>query len=385
MLVMLFLLCCAAPAVSDQETQARLKTLRERINHLEQTLSRDLANRDKLHNELRRTEIRIGQLAREARLLLAQQESAKTRLAELQSRQKELLSERQTHLTWLAQTVRHSYQVGREPLVKLLLNQQQPDQLARVLRYQEYFQKARTQRISGILATLEELRQVTQEVISAQNELTQRAQAVRQQSERLESARQARQQALGALQESMGQKQREISKLEEDAKRLDQLLKDMTEALSDIPANPLGQPFGALAGNLPWPAEGRQRVSYGRPREAGLTWNGVIIEVPEGALIRAIHPGRVVFAEWLRGYGLIIILDHGDGFLTLYGHNQSLLRDVGDWVLAGETLALAGDSGGRTNAGVYFEIRRNGSPVNPGRWCSNHIRLPPLAIGNQGP
>jgi len=271
--------------------------------------------------------------------------------------------------------------MGREPLVKLLLNQQQPDQLARVLRYQEYFQKARTLRISNILATLEELRRVTEEVISAQQELAQRQQAVRQQSQELESAHLSRQQALSALQQSMGKKQQEISKLEEDAQRLDQLLKDMSQALSDIPANPMGQPFGALAGNLPWPAEGRHRVSFGRPREAGLTWNGVIIDAPEGALIRAIHPGRVVFAEWLRGYGLIIILDHGDGFLTLYGHNQSLLRDVGDWVLAGETLALAGDSGGRTSAGVYFEIRRNGSPVNPASWCSSRIRLPPLAAG----
>ena len=268
---------------------------------------------------------------------------------------------------------------GREPLVKMLLNQQQPDQMARLLRYQEYFQRARSERVSEIRQDLEELLEVSLAVEQSRRDLERRREAVNRQQQKLRGARDERQRALERLTARLGEREQELESLKEDEARLEQLLRDMDRALSDIPANPSGAPFGQLAGQLPWPISGDIKISFGSRREAGLRWNGVLIAADAGAPVRAIHPGRVVFSDWLRGYGLMTIVDHGNRYLSLYGHNQSLLRDVGDWVSTGDTLALAGDSGGQQTSGIYFELRHDGKPVDPGRWCNARVTLPPLA------
>jgi septal ring factor EnvC (AmiA/AmiB activator) len=125
--------------------------------------------------------------------------------------------------------------------------------------------------------------------------------------------------------------------------------------------------------------EGNIGTSYNSAREGALRWQGVILNAPAGTPVRAVYAGRVVFADWLRGYGLLTIVDHGNGYLTLYGYNQSLLREVGEWVAAGDSLALAGNSGGNRASGLYFEIRHRGKAVNPTRWCNRRVTLPPLA------
>lgn len=367
------------PGLADEASPAQLRDLRERIQTLQQALSRDLQSRDELQAELRRAETEIGRLAREARDLVARQERARERLGRLRERQALLASEQSVQLDWLIRTVRASYMSGREPLLKLLLNQQQPDQVARLLRYQEYFQRARHERVVEIREDLEALLAVSLEVEQSRRELDKRRAEVSAQQQRLLDARDQRQQALAQLTARLGDREEELEKLREDEARLERLLSDMDKALSDIPANPAGTPFGQLAGQLPWPVPGSTRVGFGARREGNLRWNGVLMDAEAGTPVRAIHPGRVVFSDWLRGYGLITIVDHGDRYLSLYGHNQSLLRDVGDWVAIGDVLALAGDSGGREKTGIYFELRHDGKPVNPDRWCSRRATLPPLA------
>ena len=379
LLITLLLPLPTVAAASDDASPEQLRALRERIQSLQQALSRDLESRDSLQAELRRTETRISELSREARDLVSRQRDAQQELAGLREKQTRLANEQALQIDWLERTVRAHYMSGREPLVKMLLNQQQPDQIARLLRYQEYFQRARHERMGEIRSDLEALLAVTLEVEAARHRLAQRRDAVVHQQNRLEQARGERERALERLSTRVGQQERELDSLREDEARLEQLLRDMNRALSDIPANPAGDPFGQLAGKLPWPVAGNIKVSFGSRREADLRWNGVLLDVEPGTPVRAIHGGRVVFSDWLRGYGLMTIVDHGDRYLSLYGHNQSLLRDVGDWVAAGDVLALAGDSGGRSSSGIYFELRHDGNPINPDRWCSRRVTLPPLA------
>lgn len=378
-LLILTLLLPMPGLADDDASPEQLRDLRERIQRLQQALSRDLQSRDQLQAELRRTETRIGELAREGRELVSRQQETQRELGQLRERQALLASEQSIQIDWLTRTVRASYMSGREPLIKLLLNQQQPDQVARLLRYQEYFQRARHERVGEIRQDLEELLEVSLEVEATRRELEQRRSAVSAQQQRLKSARTERQQALERLTARLGEREQELESLREDEARLEQLLRDMDRALSDIPANPAGEPFGQLAGQLPWPVPGDIKVRFGSRREGDLRWNGVLLEAEAGSPVRAIHAGRVVFSDWLRGYGLMTIVDHGNRYLSLYGHNQSLLRDVGDWVATGDTVALAGDSGGQERSGIYFELRHDGKPVNPDRWCNRRVTLPPLA------
>ena len=163
---------------------------------------------------------------------------------------------------------------------------------------------------------------------------------------------------------------RQLARLQSDERELNALIKGLEQALADIPVeHPQQMQFAALRGRLPWPASGRIVSRFGTPRLGGLFWDGVMISAPEGREVRAVHHGRVAFADWLRGLGLLMIVDHGDGYMTLYGHNQSLFKEVGDWVEADEAIALVGSSGGRERAGVYFGVRFKGRPVDPAKWC----------------
>jgi len=377
--LLLLTLLAPAPALAEQVSPAQLRALRERIQTLQDTQQKDLRQRDSLATELREHELAIARLDQAQAALERQARDAGQELEQLRTRQQRMAAEQATQLSWLARTVRATYMNGREPTLKLLLSQEQPDQVARLMRYHEYFQRARAERLDQLEKDLAELLAVSLQVSAARDRFNSRRDAVAAQQTRLESARREREQALTRLNARLDEQGQRITSLQADAERLDKLLQEMNRALADIPANPGGAPFGELAGKLPWPVQGRARVNFGARRDGGLRWNGVLLDAAAGTPVRAVHAGRVVFADWLRGYGLMLIVDHGNGFLSLYGHNQSLLRAVGDWVTQGDVLARAGNSGGAGESGLYFEIRQQGRPVNPDRWCNRRVTLPPLA------
>lgn len=375
LLLLLPLLALAEPAA----TPAQLEQLKKRIATLSDAQSKDLKNRDQLQHALRETELRISKLAQQQRQLDRNAAESEQRLAQLQQDQAALAREKATQLDWLAKTVRASYQSGREERIKLLLNQQQPDQLARLLRYQEYFQRARSARLDQVGEELSALTIIAEDIHRTRAELSERRQQLREHARRQQSAQQERQQALAKLNRSLQTREADIDALQQDQQRLQTLLDKMNRSLADIPAELDGSPFAEMADKLPWPVSGAIRTPFNSSREGALRWQGVIMEAAAGTPVRAIHGGRVVFSDWLRGYGLLTIIDHGKGYLSLYGHNQSLLREVGDWVRGGDVLALAGNSGGNSSSGLYFEIRHRGKAVNPTRWCNRRVTLPPLA------
>ncbi|MEX1033351.1 MAG: peptidoglycan DD-metalloendopeptidase family protein [Cellvibrionaceae bacterium] len=175
---------------------------------------------------------------------------------------------------------------------------------------------------------------------------------------------------LARLNESIETKDQELQQLARDRQYIEQLMTEIVATVGHQNTFNSDAPFAELRGKLPWPAEGQIAHSFGSERVAGkMKWDGVLIRASEGEPVKAIHHGRVVFADYLRGHGLLIIVDHGEGYMSLYAHNQTLKKAVGNWVEAGEVIASVGSSGGQRQAGLYFEIRQHGRPTNPGTWC----------------
>ena len=381
-LLLLLLLPALLPVSGVADTapsKAQLEKLKSRISELSEAQSRELRERDSVQASLREAELRISRLTREQRNLEKKASTARQRLDSLEAEQAVLAAEKRTQLDWLGKTVRASYQAGRQERIKLLLNQEQPDQIARLLRYQEYYQRARSNRLKAVNGELDELKAIALRVEKARQVLLEKRTDVQRHADKLQDAQKERQATLASLNRSLDDRGSNLNQLKADQQRLQTLLADMQRSLNDIPADLGGKPFGNLAGKLPWPVEARISTGYNSRREGALRWQGVIFNAAPGTPVRAIHAGRVVFADWLRGYGLLTIVDHGNGYLTLYGYNQSLLREVGEWVSAGDSLALAGNSGGNRASGLYFEIRHRGKAVNPTRWCNRRVTLPPLA------
>jgi septal ring factor EnvC (AmiA/AmiB activator) len=184
--------------------------------------------------------------------------------------------------------------------------------------------------------------------------------------------RRQRKELLAELGKKIKNQENTLTDLETSRGRIENLLKSLGELLADIPTSPSEtRPFVSLKGKLPWPVNGPFMGSFGQPKNYGnLKWNGVLIQAELGTPVHVVSHGRVAFADWLQGFGFIIIIDHGEGYMSLYGHNESLFKQTGDWVQANEVIATAGDSGGQLLTGVYFEIRSRGKPVDPSKWCS---------------
>lgn len=359
----------ATALAQDNASPKQLKELRYRIQRMQTQYDRDLKKRDNLSHTLQQQDKRIAELTRQDKQLKQQQETAQQRLKKVEQQQADMAAEQSTQLNWLKKTAQALYQQGREPTLKLLLSQQEPDQVSRLLRYHDYFQQARQQRIEELKDELQALLNVAKEVRDARQQLQQQQTAVQQQQQQIQAAQQERKKALAELNNSISDQASRLTRMRQDAERLDKLLQDMQKNIADVPANPSGAPFAKLQGKLPWPAQGKIKARYNSVREGNIRWSGVLLDVPDGTPVKAIHAGRVTYVDWVRGYGLITIVDHGNSYLSLYGHSQTLLKEVGDWVQPGEVIALAGNSGSADRSGVYLEIRKSGQPLNPSNWC----------------
>lgn len=275
------------------------------------------------------------------------------------------------HHATLAAQARAAYAMGRQERLKILLNQQDPARLSRAMVYYEYLSAARARAIAAIGDELDRLAGTEREI--RQEEVRLDALRAEQAAElaRMEAAQQQRRALVDALGRELADQDRVLDRLQADERDLETLLRRLEQALADLPVEPVQTAaFAELRGRLPWPAAGRIVQSFGTPRLGSLSWDGVMIAATEGEEVRAVHHGRVAFADWLRGFGLLLIVDHGDGYMTLYGHNQTLFKEPGDWVDVNEPVALVGSSGGRDRSGVYFGIRHQGRAVDPVRWCA---------------
>lgn len=371
--VALALLLPAAGIAADKaETRARLEELRERIDSVRDQLREEREDRDQTSAALAELEQRIGSIANRIEDLDTRIERTRRRLDRLGAERRELVDSLEGHRDTLAAQLRAAHRFGRQPALRLLLRQDSPGTLARALGYYGYFNRARLGAIEEARSLVEEIARVTEDTRDAREELAAARAGLEDQRAALEVARAKRRQVLQRLQASIAEKGDELQRLKASRERLEDLLEKLGNVLDDIPAAPLEKrPFRTQRNALPWPARGELRARYGSERASGRTrWRGLVIGATAGAPVRAVYHGRVVFADWLEGFGQLLIVDHLDGWLSLYGYNRQLLRSTGDWVAPGEIVARVGASGGQREPGVYFEIRRRGEPVDPMDWLA---------------
>jgi septal ring factor EnvC (AmiA/AmiB activator) len=358
-------------AADKAAKRAELQQLRERIAELQQQLQKVRNRRDELREELRKSEQRIANLSRNITLLGRELDERRQRRDTLRGEERELQRSVAEQRGYLSDQVRATYAMGRQEYLKILLNQESPATVGRVVTYYDYLNKARSERINHLSDTINKLEKVRLEVEAEAKRIRELRDRQQQEKHALETSRGEREAVVVKLEKEIGSQDQRLATMLRDEDALKKLLNTLADALEDIPAEAGNRkPFPSLKGKLHWPAGGPLLVSYGSPRKVGnLRWMGVMIGANQGEVVKAISHGRVAFADWLRGYGMVIILDHGDGYMSLYGHNQSLYKETGDWVEAGETIATVGDSGGAERSGLYFEIRKNGKPTDPVRWC----------------
>ena len=358
----------ATPGADEQ--RSRLEALRSRIDGLRSEMESKTGEKNQLSRQLQESERQIGRLARKLRVLDGRLSRQRKHLqglrAELALQQRSLQQQRHE----LGRQVRAAYAMGRQERLKILLNQQDPATVNRVMVYYDYLNRERAQKMQAIRAHMQRLADTEREILDEERELGRLHDEQQTELAAMRDSQAQRQEVIARLTRELQDQGKQLDRLQTDERDLQTLIDGLEQALADIPAeHPQQASFGGLRGRLPWPARGRISKRFGTPRLGNLVWDGVMISAPEGNEVRAIHHGRVAFADWLRGFGLLLIVDHGDGYMTLYGHNQSLFKEVGDWVDVNEPIALVGSSGGREQAGVYFGIRHQGRAVNPARWC----------------
>ena len=358
----------AADAPQDtHQTEAQLKALKAEIERVSGQVTRDQVERDRLSKALKSAELSVSEVRAsldKVRKDRADRAAKRAALAEeRRGHESDLARERES----LASQLRAAYLIGREEPLKLLLNQKDPSRAGRMFAYYSYFGHARAEQINRITATLARIGELDGELGAEDEMLAQLEEQRRAELERLDTARAKRGLVLASLQAESRSRSESLERMKRQQSGLEKLLRELKRAMEQFPAD-TATAFGRMRGKLAWPVDGRIVARFGESRAGGVKWDGVLVATERGAPVHAVSPGRVVYADWLPGLGLLTIIDHGEGYLSLYGHNDRLYKAVGEKVAAGEPVAAAGDSGGRARPELYFEIRKAGKPVDPQPW-----------------
>lgn len=355
--------------VSWADEQADLAKLQQEINKLKSWLKETESEHDKLNEALRQSDKKIGGIAKkidDTRALLNQERS---RLKKLQAEQSQLRILKAEQKQKLAKQLNGAQKLGNQGSIKVLLNQEDPQQISRMLKYYEYFNQARMASIQTLITNLKRLNNIEAEILTQQNQLIKTENSFLKINKQLNNEKKQHKNLLASLEARRKEKSNDLSQKQKDQKRLQQLINEVATLLDNSVRKQDARPIRSLKGKLPRPTKGRIVKAFGNNNsQARNKWQGWLMKGYEGSAITAIHHGRIVFSDWLRGFGLLLIIDHGDGYLSLYARNQSLLKSVGDWVYQGENIATLGASGGFKEPRLYFEIRYKGIPQDPAVW-----------------
>lgn len=401
LLVLIWPLCASANQADRK--QSELAALKQRLQTLQQEFRSTQAHRQEAADELGQSERAISSALRQLRQLDGERQRAQTDLQALTQQTDATTARIRAQQTYLAQALKAAYQRGQGDALKLMLNGADPNQAARDLRYLAHLSRAQHETIEVLRADLAKLAALQQQTEQKTAELTHLQMAREAEQKKLLADKRAREQVLQKLSVQIQQQRREISNLKRDERSLTQLVERLNRLMAQQEARAraaqqaqknqkdgknaasqrrvLGvntetpvafrsdKPFSGLKGSLRLPVAGELMNRFGAPREGGgVSWKGLFIRAAEGAAVKAIAAGQVVFAEWLRGFGNLIIVDHGEGYMSLYSNNESLYKQVGERVQPGDAIAAVGNSGGQPDPGLYFEMRHQSRPVNPLLW-----------------
>jgi len=357
------------PEPTPKQKEAELRRLNDRIERVRKSVNKDIEKRDRLGAQLRDAELGVQDARRRLEELRAQRIAGEARLEELERERARRAGDLAAERGALEGELRVAYVNGREEQLKLLLNQQDPASAGRMLAYYGYFGRARVERIGRIRDQLEHLALVRERIEAESRRLAELEARQEQEVAALREAQDRRTRTVAAIDAQIKSQGGQLKRLQSQARSLEKLIDELRKAL-ESPAVAKQAPFEPLRGKLPWPVQQGQAIArFGQPRAGGsMRWQGMLIATDRGARVRAPYAGRVAYADWLPGMGLMIVLDHGGGYMSLYGHNEELFRKVGETVAAGDVIGSVGDSGGHDQPALYFEVRRGRQPVDPEIW-----------------
>ena len=387
--LLILLLGAGTTAAAPTATRARddLRELRGKIEAMQKRLADAEESKTEAADALQESERAISDANRSLRDLAQQSRDVKQRLAGLRAASRDNESTLKTRQAQLAKLLYQQYLGGRSEPLKLLLNHENPNEIARQMHYFSYISRAHAALIASLRSHLARLRELAQEVEKQLAELTAITARQAVEKRRLEQEKRARGKVLARIARDIQQQKRKIGTLKRDENRLTKLVEQLGRIIARTPSRPSpvprlknerlpdstgdGTPFQQLKGKLHLPVRGELGNRFGSPRsDSGLNWKGLFIAARPGEEVHAIAAGRVVFADWLRGFGNLLIIDHGDSYMSLYGNNETLYKQVGETIRGGETIAAVGNSGGNTDSGLYFEIRYQGKPFDPLTWVN---------------
>ena len=396
--LLLALLCALASnsplaASKAEKSKEQLDQLHERI----ESLKKELDNSQEAHrdaaDELKRSEQAISEANRKLFDLNQQHKQNRDTLQTLQQQQSDLENTLQQQQQLLGGQLYQQYLHGQQSYLQALLQQEDPSAIARQLHYFTYVSRARARMIESMQANLGKVNKLNAETANTLKQIAELKNQQERERQELQSQKNERSKVLKKLSAQISSQRNEISKLKRDERGLSQLVERLSRIIPKItmrkrerqttspdeksvarnetlPSNAFdGGNFAALRGKLNLPVRGDVTNRFGDSREdTGISWKGLFIKSAEGSDVKSVASGRVVFADWLRGFGNLLIIDHGDGYMSLYGNNQATLKKVGDTVKGGDTVASVGNSGGNEASGLYFELRYQSKPFDPLSW-----------------
>lgn len=366
-----------APAIAAQGQSggqpAKLEKLRAEISRLQAQEAAELKRKHRVQAQLADLEKKIADTNQAVRSLDGRIHTLEQRRQDLKIKIRDTRAKADSARKELGAALRAAFILGREPELKLALNGDDPAKVARLLGYYGYYSRARAAHLMELTKTVRQYQSLQQQLAATAADLSQSKQAREASLAELRKTRRARQDVIARLDRDIASKHDRAEELNRAAGRLAKLVDSVNRDLADVPSGMLDNvDFAKLRGRLPWPVAGRLVSRYGSSRAAGdLTWEAVRIAAPLGTAIHAIAYGRVAYAGWLPYYGLVLMIDHGSGYLTVYGHSETIYKQVGDWVKPGDLVASVGTSGGQDKPTLYFQIRYKGRTLDPQHWCAN--------------
>ncbi len=358
-----------AYAQSEADYQQRLEEIRASISSLQNELKTAKDSKSQLQQSLQQSEEDISRLSKKVKGIKEALDREKKHLSQLQTQSAELGKKKQQQQQHIATIIRQIYRIQQKGKFQLLLSQQNPESLNRLVTYHDYIARDQQQKIQVYIETINTLEALQETIVQSSQQLEQHHAQLSKRQQRLKASQTQRSATLQQLNKQLRSKNQQLKQLNLDRQHLQRLIDEATQALADLPLPSGTTAFAEVKGQLPPPAQGKLLYHYGSSHLNGkLKRNGIFIRGKAGTNVISVHHGRVIFSDYLRGHGLLLIIDHGNGYMSLYGHNQTLLKATGEWVKTGEVVATVGNSGGQEYTGLYFEIRHNGQPQNPHRW-----------------
>jgi murein hydrolase activator len=393
-LVTLSLLGVVSVSFADNKTEAAKKDIsgiQKKINEIKQKLNKSEEEKHDVTDALKKSETAISLANKELYKIKQEQKENESKLNQLKEQSLSIGEKLAQQQKQLGKLLYQQYAQGNQSYTKLILQSKSPSQISRDLKYQSYISKAHTKLIDDMQNNLNEIKQLDAQTTSALQRVAQLKAQQENERKKLQQEKSEKALVLKKLSKEIAAQRGQIKKLKRDEKRLSQLVIKLaniakkqrqkanqqkpSEVVTDNNQTPdnryAGKKFASLKGKLKLPVQGQVTNQFGGKRkDSGITWKGLFIRANEGASVKAVATGRVVFAEWMRGFGNLIIVDHGSGYMSLYGNNQTILKNVGEDVNGGDSIAAVGNTGGNESNGLYYELRNNSVPFDPLKWSS---------------